>query len=79
MSNNRLSFTDSSLAEMIMASSVATIIPMTQLIIHLGQRGVIDISEFKGELEKILITDSFPPQTRAFLKPVWEKLKSELK
>jgi hypothetical protein len=44
----------------------------------LVQEGVLDGTKLKASLEPMLAVESYPPETRAMLAPIWQALIAEI-
>lgn len=69
---------DGDIARLILASSLSATKPLQGLIMFLVQEGILDGARLKAFLEPMLALESFPPETRAMLAPIWKALITEI-
>ncbi|TWC00215.1 hypothetical protein FBZ93_1057 [Bradyrhizobium macuxiense] len=65
-------------SQLLMASSLSATRPLVGLLKFLVNEGILDGGKLKSFLAPMLISDGFPPATRAMLDPIWKSLLHQL-
>lgn len=73
-----ISLNDSQIAQLVLASSLSATRPLLGLTLFLVREGVLDGAKLKAFLEPMLNAESFPPETKAMLVPVWATFMAQI-
>jgi hypothetical protein len=66
------------ISQLLMGSSLSATRPLTGLIKFLISEGILYGGKLKSFLTPMLVTDGFPPATKAILDPIWKSLLHQL-
>lgn len=66
------------ISQLLIASSLSATRPLLGLMTFLINEGVLDGGKLKSFLTPMLVTDGFPPATKAMLDPIWKSLLHQL-
>ena len=66
------------ISQLLLASSLSATRPLLGLIKFLINEGILDGGKLKSFLTPMLVTDGFPPATKAMLDPIWQSLLHQL-
>jgi hypothetical protein len=72
------SLNDGDITQLILASSLSATRPLLGLTLFLIREGVLDGVRLKAFLEPLLGVESFPPETRAMLAPIWATFMAQI-
>ena len=65
-------------SQLLLASSLSATRPLVGLMKFLINEGILDGGKLKSFLTPMLVTDGFPPATKAMLDPIWKSLLHQL-
>jgi len=65
---------DGEISQLILGSSLSATKPLQGLIMFLVQEGIVDGTKLKAFLEPAFAVESYPPEARAMLTPIWKSL-----
>jgi hypothetical protein len=66
------------ISQLLLASSLSATRPLIGLMKFLINEGILDSGKLKSFLTPMLVTDGFPPATKAMLEPIWKSLLHQL-
>ena len=65
-------------SQLLLASSLSATRPLVGFMKFLIDEGILDGGKLKSFLTPMLVTDGFPPATKAMLDPIWQSLLHQL-